>query len=73
MFLRELCFFKNTLSRAVRGLASTKCGVLQSAACDKREFSIAKLRFTIEELALIAHGGAQHAVFGRREASLSSA
>ena len=45
MFLRELCFFKNTLSRAVRGLASTKCGVLQSAACDKREFSIAKPEF----------------------------
>jgi hypothetical protein len=45
MFLRELCFFKNTLSRAMRGLAPTKRGVSRTAACDKRESSIAKPEF----------------------------
>ena len=38
MFLRELCFFKNTLSRAMRGLAPTKHGVSRTAVCDKREY-----------------------------------
>jgi len=45
MFLRELCFFKNTLSRAMRGLAPTKHGVSRSAVCDKRESSIAEPEF----------------------------
>ena len=38
MFLRQLCRLKNTLSRAMRGLAPTKCGVSRTAACDEREF-----------------------------------
>jgi len=38
-FLRELCFLKNTLSRAPRGLAPTKHGVSRTAARDKRESS----------------------------------
>ena len=48
-FLRQLCRLKNTLSLVTRGLASTKRGVLQSAACDKREFSIAKHSIAIEQ------------------------
>ena len=44
-FLRQLCRLKNTISRAERGLASTKRGVLRSAACDKREPLIAKPEF----------------------------
>ena len=45
LFLRQLCRRKNSLSRAKRGLASTKRGALRAAACDKREFSIVKLLF----------------------------
>ena len=40
-FLGQLCRSKNTISRAQRGLAPTKRGVSRTAACDKREFSIA--------------------------------
>ncbi len=45
--MRELCFLINTLSRALRGLASIKRGVSRAAACDKRESSIANM-FAIE-------------------------
>ena len=45
LFLRELRFFKNTISRVIRGLAPTKHGVLRSAVCDKRESSIVILKY----------------------------
>jgi hypothetical protein len=37
-FLKGLCLGKNTLSRAKRGLAPTKAGLI--ARCDKRECPI---------------------------------
>ena len=61
-FLTGLCLVKNSLSRAVRGLAPTKCGVSRAAACDKREYLDGKPSFPSKRkctLSLSAKGALQ--------------